>query len=468
MKKKLICALALALSLAFAPAAFAAEDLPAVTCGSYIIVDAETGQVLLEQNADEQRCPASITKIMTLGLALEKADGDLDHTLTVSEEDAYSLVGTDSSYIALQPEEEVELEDILYATHMVSANDGANVLAAYFGGSIAGGVQAMNEKVEELGLSGTHFVNPHGLMDENHYTTARDMAAITRWALEQPEFETIFCRTDSWEMGPTNKQPVARQFGCSDWMKVGDQKKRDYALGSKSGYHDQAGQTFVTLCQQNDMRLICVLMGSATKGEKFGDACALMDYCFDRFQKVELAAEEKAFSVPVRGGGELLGKAKAPSRAVEVILHKENLKTGYTMEYTLPESYTIGTPFEGVQKVNIVGNGWQQDSSAEFAMRCTGLQAVFEEAKGTVLPAGKPERNWGGMIAVAGAGAAGLLALGWLLKRRAAQKNSTPYAAGEEWTVISRERTDGPTVSFKSSRRQDTRRRDDRPVNPRR
>lgn len=147
----------------FAPAVRGAQaSPPAALSAAYLVMDADTGQVLIELNADEQRSPASITKIMTMGLALEKAQGELDTRLTVSYDDVHQLEAG-SSHIALIENEEVRLEDVLYGTEIASANDGANLLAEYIGGSIAAGVDAMNDKAGELGLSGTHFTNPHGL-----------------------------------------------------------------------------------------------------------------------------------------------------------------------------------------------------------------------------------------------------------------------------------------------------------------
>ena len=214
IKKRLFCTLAALLAAAGLCTSVLAEDAPPATLGdAYVVMDADTGQVLLAKNADVRHYPASITKIMTMGLALEKAQGNLDVDLTVSYDAVHSLYGTESSHIALIEDEQVKLEDILYGVEMASANDGANVLAEYIGGSIQGGVDAMNAQVEELGLTGTHFTSPHGLQDENHYTTAYDMAVITRWALTQPQFTTIFGRTEPWTMQPPHKQSE-QPFGC--------------------------------------------------------------------------------------------------------------------------------------------------------------------------------------------------------------------------------------------------------------
>ena len=155
-----LCAVLLVFCM-FVPGAAAAGPALGAT-RAYCIIDADTGLVLAQQNMNEELHPASITKVMTLGLACEKAQGNWEDTkLTVSHEDVYSLAGTDSSHIALLEGEEVPLTDALYATQMASANDGANLLAEYFGGgTITDGVEKMNAKVKELGLAHTHFPTP--------------------------------------------------------------------------------------------------------------------------------------------------------------------------------------------------------------------------------------------------------------------------------------------------------------------
>ena len=147
-----LCAVLLVFCM-FVPGAAAAGPALGAT-RAYCIIDADTGLVLAQQSMNEELHPASITKVMTLGLACEKAQGDWDgKKLTVSHEDVYSLAGTDSSHIALLEGEEVPLTDALYATQMASANDGANLLAEYFGGgTIADGVAKMNAQVRELAL----------------------------------------------------------------------------------------------------------------------------------------------------------------------------------------------------------------------------------------------------------------------------------------------------------------------------
>ena len=236
-----LCAVLLVLCM-FVPGAAAAGPALGAT-RAYCIIDADTGLVLAQQNMNEELHPASITKVMTLGLACEKAQGDWEDTkLTVSHEDVYSLAGTDSSHIALLEGEEVPLTDALYATQMASANDGANLLAEYFGGgTIADGVEKMNAKVKELGLAHTHFSNPHGISDEDHYTSCYDMAQILRWALEQPGFEQVFTRNEMYTMDPTNIQPVTRYFSQQDKLRIGSSRYHVASVkGSKLGYTNPA------------------------------------------------------------------------------------------------------------------------------------------------------------------------------------------------------------------------------------
>ena len=291
-----LCAVLLVLCVCLPGASAAGPALSATR--AYCIVDADTGLVLAQQNMNEELHPASITKVMTLGLACEKAQGNWDNVkLTVTHEDVYSLAGTDSSHIALREGEEVPLVDALYATQMASANDGANLLAEYFGGgTIEGGVAKMNEQVEELGLAHTHFANPHGISDEDHYTSCYDMAQILRWALEQPGFEDVFTRSEMYTMQPTNVQPVTRYFSQQDKMRIGSSRYHIASiLGSKIGYTNTARYSYACLAEQNGVRLICVTMQSELSTDKYNDVRTLLDYAFSTFTNdVELPGDRPA------------------------------------------------------------------------------------------------------------------------------------------------------------------------------
>ena len=291
------------------PAVAEAVEVSATAC---VLMDADTGLVLAQQNMDEELHPASITKVMTLGLACEKAQGKWDNVkLTVSHEDVYSLAGTDSSHIALQEGEEVPLTDALYATQMASANDGANLLAEYFGGgTIADGVAKMNAQVRELGLAHTHFANPHGISGDNHYTSCYDMAQVLRWALQQPGFETVFTRNEMYTMQPTNLQPVTRYFSQQDKIRIGSSRYHiGSVLGSKLGYTNTARYSYVCLAEQNGVRLICVTMQSQIKTDKYNDVRTLLDDAFARYTGyTEIPAQGVTGELEVAGGGSTLGE----------------------------------------------------------------------------------------------------------------------------------------------------------------
>lgn len=428
-----LCAAAIAAALA-APAALAYEG-PSVSCEAYIVMDADTGQVIMEKNADEVLYPASITKIMTMALALEKAQGQLDTQLTVSY-DAVHQLEYGSSHIALQEGEVVRLEDVLYGTELESANDGANVLAEYIGGTIQGGVDAMNRKAAELGLSNTHYMNPHGLHDDDHYTTARDMATITRWALSVPGFETIFCRTDPWTMAATNKQPQERVFHCTDWMRISGDYYRAYAKGSKNGFHDQARTTFVNYAEQNGVRLISVEMKCQLSEDKFRDACAILDYAFENFSRVEIPAPSEAFQIPVVGGGEALGNALVQPQSATALLNKNLTTDGITVDYQIPDRYVLGQPFAASVTYSLPENDYQPSALGSATLSVSGIDEVL--AASTYVPASslQPQKNPVG-VAVAAAGAVMALVLGVRLWRRAGEKRP-PAAGGTQWEIITR------------------------------
>ena len=374
MKKQIavLCAVLLCLLTAFVPGAAAAA--PALTTTeAYCIMDADTGLVLEQQNMDEELHPASITKVMTLGLACEKAQGQWeDVKLTVSHEDVYSLAGTDSSHIALQEGEAVPLTDALYATMMASANDGANLLAEYFGGgTIADGVAAMNAQVKELGLQHTHFANPHGISDEDHYTSCYDMAQILRWALTQPGFETLFTRNEMYTMAPTNVQPVTRY-------------------------------SYVCLAEQNGVRLICVTMQSNMKTDKYNDVRTLLDHAFSTFTGyTEIPAQGVTAQLEVVGGGDAMGTVTVSDPGVRLLLANGLTAENVSVSLELPERYILGVDPEAYAVYTIQGSGSQESASVRVKAKIEGLEEVVAANADVSLPASRSlKKTAGGLIAI--------------------------------------------------------------------
>ena len=386
-----LCAVLLVLCVCLPGASAAGPALSATR--AYCIVDADTGLVLAQQNMNEELHPASITKVMTLGLACEKAQGNWDNVkLTVTHEDVYSLAGTDSSHIALREGEEVPLVDALYATQMASANDGANLLAEYFGGgTIEGGVAKMNEQVEELGLAHTHFANPHGISDEDHYTSCYDMAQILRWALEQPGFEDVFTRSEMYTMQPTNVQPVTRYFSQQDKMRIGSSRYHiSSILGSKIGYTNTARYSYACLAEQNGVRLICVTMQSELSTDKYNDVRTLLDYAFSTFTGyTNLPAQGVTAQLPVTGGGESLGTVTVSDPGVWLLLADGLSAKDVTVSLELPETYVLGTEPEVYAVYTIRGGTKQESTSVRVKAEISGLTELLEASTGTELEAAK-------------------------------------------------------------------------------
>lgn len=406
MKKHfaVLCAALLCLLAAFAPAASAAA--PALTTTeAYCIIDADTGLVLAQQNMDEELHPASITKVMTLGLACEKAQGKWDGVkLTVSHEDVYSLAGTDSSHIALQEGEQVPLTDALYATMMASANDGANLLAEYFGGgTIADGVAEMNAQVEELGLKHTHFANPHGISDDDHYTSCYDMAQILRWALTQPGFETLFTRNEMYTMASTNVQPVTRYFHQQDKMRVGS--SRYYIpsiLGSKIGYTNIARYSYVCLAEQNGVRLICVTMQSQLKTDKYNDVRTLLDYAFSTYTGyTDIPAQGVTQELEVVGGGAAMGTVTVSDPGIRLLLADGLTADDVSVTLELPERYILGVDPEVYAVYTIQGRGLQESASVRVKAAVEGLEEVVAANANVELSVSRdPKKTAGGLLAI--------------------------------------------------------------------
>ena len=392
--KKLTAALCVVLLMicVFVPGAAAAGPALGAT-RAYCIIDADTGLVLAQQNMNEELHPASITKVMTLGLACEKAQGNWEDTkLIVSHEDVYSLAGTDSSHIALLEGEEVPLTDALYATQMASANDGANLLAEYFGGgTIADGVEKMNAKVKELGLAHTHFSNPHGISDEDHYTSCYDMAQILRWALEQPGFEQVFTRNEMYTMDPTNIQPVTRYFSQQDKIRIGSSRYHITSVkGSKLGYTNTARYSYACLAEQNGVRLICVTMQSELSTDKYNDVRTLLDYAFSTFTGyTDLPARGVTAQLPVMGGGGSLGTVTVSDPGVRLLLADGLTAEDVEVALELPETYLLGTEPE-VYAVYTVKDGTKQEkTSVRVEAEVTGLAQLLDGSTGVELEAAK-------------------------------------------------------------------------------
>lgn len=269
-------------------------DAPETLSPGVILMEESTGTILYEKNSDEAHYPASITKIMTTLLALE--NGNLSDMVTFSDD---AINNTEGSGIARDYGEQMTLEQCLYGVMLESANECAYAVAEHVGGTVENFVDMMNAKAKELGCTNTHFANPHGLQDENHYTTAHDMALIAQAAYQNETFRIII-GTKMYTIPPTNKhaeETVLRNHHdmlCT-YHNANRKYLYPYCVGGKTGYTATANSTLVTYAEKDGMTLICVVMDTQSPNQ-FIDTVNLFDYAFDNFQVLNVAENDTDYS----------------------------------------------------------------------------------------------------------------------------------------------------------------------------
>ena len=256
---------------------------PDVYSGSAILMDADTGAVLFEKNAHERSYPASTTKIIT-GLIVT-SNAALSDKMIVSEEAAASVVEGDAS-LNSKPGEEFTIDQALHGLLLHSANEMAYALAQHVGGSLEGFAELMNKAAGDAGALDTHFVNASGLYDDDHYSTAYDMALIARECFNNPTFLAIDSET-SYQIPATNKTDTIRSFKNRNLLLPGMQYEYSNCVGGKTGYLPEGGHTYVSYAQKDGMRLIAVCFQSAAD-ERFSDARIMFEWGFNNFSKVPL------------------------------------------------------------------------------------------------------------------------------------------------------------------------------------
>jgi D-alanyl-D-alanine carboxypeptidase (penicillin-binding protein 5/6) len=264
-----------------------------VSAASAILMDAVTGEVLFEQNADEPRPPASITKILTALVILER--GVLADTVVVSQ--AAASVG--GYRLGLRRGQRVSLEDLLSAVLIRSANDAAEAAAEHVGSGLAGFVAMMNAKAQELGMFHSHFENPHGLDEPGHYTTARDMALLTRVAMAHPYFAQLVRTRETtvtiWQPGPRGLQGRVRTILSHNKL-LG---RLEGADGVKTGYTDAAGRCLVASASRGGQRMIAVLLKDS---QRWSDAATLLEFGFGAATGAVLPVSEPSHAAGAAGG----------------------------------------------------------------------------------------------------------------------------------------------------------------------
>lgn len=260
---------------------------------SALLMDMGSGRVLYSKNLDDRVFPASTTKIMTGILALEM--GNMDDNVTATYE-ALKTITLEDSHMGILAGENLTMDQLVKGMLVYSANDAANVIAIQIAGSIESFVELMNQKAQELGMTGTHFVNPCGSHDDNHYTTARDLAILSKYAMKNEQFREIV-KMPIYKIPATNKYTSERILVNTNLF-LGTSRSTYYyyppAIGIKTGHTSQAGYCLVSAASYNDTELLAIVMNCKnvdTKEQAYSylDSKALFDFGFDNYTHQPLA-----------------------------------------------------------------------------------------------------------------------------------------------------------------------------------
>ena len=261
---------------------------PQIYSEAGIVMDADSGAILYAKNIDNPHYPASITKILTGLVALENSE--LTDIVTVKQEDV-NFIKKGDNHIGLKVGEEITMKDALHGTLLASGNEVAHAVASSIGGGYEEFLVLMNEKAKELGCQNSNFTNTHGLHDENHYTSARDMALIGAAAIKNSDFREI-TGTLQYTIPETNITNETRTFQQHHRMLFsGRSQYYKYCVGGKTGYTDDALNTLVTFATKDDVNLVAVVLRTHGSGNTYVDTKAMLDYAFENFSKVQVSKE---------------------------------------------------------------------------------------------------------------------------------------------------------------------------------
>ena len=297
-KKICVLLLLLILSTIFFPIfSFADEDVPEIYSPCALLMDYNSGKILYEKNIDEKKYPASLTKIMTAIIVLENCKLD-----EIAEVSYNAVMSISMGYVTanLQIGEELTVEQLLYVLMVGSSNDSAIVLAEHVSGSVEEFAKLMNEKAKELGCTNTNFVNPNGAHDSDHYSTARDLALISRYAMKNEEFRKLVSTT-SYKLPATNKYDREdRLFTTTNSLLIVNNNSRadnyyyKYATGIKTGFTTPAGNCLIASANKGDLELITVILdgGETNTGlsHRYLDTKALFEYGYNNYVLRKIAA----------------------------------------------------------------------------------------------------------------------------------------------------------------------------------
>lgn len=386
MKKFYIC-LFIVLFLTFSLVSVSASNNLNIYSPSVLLIEASSGKILYEKNAYEKMYPASLTKVMTAILVLEKCN--LSDVATVSNN---AIMSIPSGYVIanIKEGEELTIEQLLYLLMVGSCNDAAVVLAEHISGSVEDFSILMNEKAKELGCTSTNFVNPNGLHNENHYSTAYDLALISKYAMNNEVFRTI-AATTYYELPTTNKYKKEDRFFKTTNALISGEYFYKYATGMKTGFTTPARSCLISSANKDNLELICVVLGADLTpdglSERYVDTTALFEYAFENYCMKEIISEGDIIqTVNIKNGTRNTKKLDlVVSNNINVFANKENkdlpnmpeIKIKDNLEAPIKKGEIIGTvtyTSEGIEYTeNLLANS---DVKKSYAL-ITFLGLVF-------------------------------------------------------------------------------------------
>lgn len=365
---------------------------PEISAQAAILMDVDTGVILYAKNIHEKAYPASTTKLLTCLLALEY--GNLDDMVSFSRDAVYS-VPADGSNMGMDAGEAITLEECLYGILVGSANEVANAVAEYIGNTIDGFVDMMNDYASSIGCADSHFMNANGLYDDNHYTTAYDLAQISR-RFFQNEMLCKIGNTARYHFEPTSTQPD--DFYLNNKHKlINGEIAYEGILGGKTGYTDEARQTLVTCAERNGMKLVCVVFKEESPTQ-FTDTVELLDYGFSNFQVINISEKEEKYNIEptnfFQTGNDIFGSSKPivsidtesyviiPNAASFEDLESEIVYDSTDENYLAKINYTYKDTFVGnayVEFISDTSSGYDFNNAQPLSGADTSTENLTQE-----------------------------------------------------------------------------------------
>lgn len=325
------------------------------------LIDLNTGALAYSHHIDDKIYPASLTKIMTCMLALER--GNLDDIVTVSYSSLQNL-SLGGSSAGLLEGEKITLRDLLYCIMISSANEGCNVIGEYISGSIEDFVALMNQRAKEIGMASTHFMNTHGLHNDDHYTTVRDLSVLARWAWQYKAFRELASAT-SYVVPATNRSE-SRTLRTTNYLISGQTVGKYYyskAVGLKTGFTTPAGGCLISTASDGDFNYLSIVCGcetlehedGTTTDERFTETVRLFEYGFNHYSYVQVLTDTSMVDMPEVQYAE--GRPNVVVRAkdnVSVLLPDTCDLSKITLEVSYDSTAPLQAPLAKGEKVGTV------------------------------------------------------------------------------------------------------------------